>query len=92
MYKLEFEKLTIYEVESLHKSLLEWCEKSDKELILDLGSINTIDIAAIQLLIAAQKTCEKKSTEFILKNLSAEVQNSMRIAGCDTLFKGSLHD
>lgn len=92
MYILEFEKLTIYEVESVHKSLLEWCEKGEKELILDFGNVNTIDIAAIQLLIAAQKTCEKKSTEFRLKNLSSEVQNSMRIAGCDTLFKGSLND
>ncbi len=92
MYKLEFEKLTIYEVESVHKGLLEWCEKGEKELILDLGNVATIDIAAIQLLIAAQKTCEKKSTEFRLKNLSSEVQNSMHIAGCDTLFKGSLND
>lgn len=92
MNKLEYEKLTIYEVESLHKSLLQLCDKVENELVLDLENVMAIDIAALQLLISAKKTCEKKSTEFTLKNLSSDVRRAMIIAGCETLFKGSLND
>jgi len=88
MNTVDYEKLTIYEVESFHKILLQWCDKAQKVLALDFGRVQKIDIAAIQLLLSAQKTCHKKSSELILENLSSGLRETLRLAGCETLFKG----
>ena len=90
MNKIEYEKLTIYEVESFHKNLLQWCDKAEKALVLDFQSVEKIDIAAIQLLLSAQKTCNSKSCELTLKNLSSGVLETIEIAGCKTALKGSV--
>lgn len=89
MNTVDYEKLTIYEVESFHKTLLQWCDKSEGVLALDFELVQKIDVAAIQLLLSAQKTCSKKSCELILKNLSSGVRETLHMAGCETLFKGS---
>ncbi len=88
MSKIEYEKLTIYEVESFHKDLLQWCSEGEKALILDFNGVQKIDMAAVQLLLSAQQTCKKKSCELTLENLSPELIKTMHIAGCQTLFKG----
>jgi anti-anti-sigma factor len=88
MSTVDYEKLTIYETESFHKTLLQWCDKDQKVLTLDFGRVQKIDIAAIQLLLSAQKTCHKKSSELILENLSSGLRETLRLAGCETLFKG----
>jgi len=88
MNTVDYEKLTIYEVESFHKILLQWCGEAQKVLSLDFGRVQKIDIAAIQLLLSAQKTCHKKSSELILENVSSSVRETLRLAGCEMLFKG----
>ncbi len=87
MNKIEHEKLTIYEVEEFHKELIVLCNNAQSSLVLDLGSVEKIDMTAIQLLLSAQKSCEKKSFDLILKNVSSEVVETFGIACCDTLLK-----
>lgn len=87
MNTIEYEKLTIYEVETFHKDLIQLCDKAETSLILDLGNVEKIDMAAIQLLLSAQKTCKKKSLDLILKNVSSEIVETFGIAGCNTLLK-----
>ena len=89
MNKIEYEKLTIYEVESFHKDLLQLCSKEEKALILDFSGVQKIDMTAIQLLLSTQKTCEQKSSQLILENVSSDLLETIRIAGCQTLLKGS---
>ena len=88
MNKVETEKLTIYEVESFHKSLQQWCQSAQSELKIDLANVKVIDISAIQLLLSAQKSCESKSSRFELVNVSPEVCKTFHSAGCQTLLKG----
>lgn len=88
MNHLEYEKLTIYEVESLHKELLKWIATATGSLQLDFNRVKIIDIAAIQLLLSAQKSCAEKSCEFELLNVPPEVNQTMQTAGCANLFKG----
>jgi anti-anti-sigma factor len=88
MNTLEYDKLTIYEVESFHKNLLQWSNESNGDLILECGHLHKIDMAGIQLLLSAQKACAYKGVNLVLKNLSAEVASTIRIAGCEALLGG----
>lgn len=88
MNTIEHEKLTIYEVESFQKSLLEWCRGASESVVLDFSPIHKIDMAGIQLLLSAQKMCKEKGVSLVLNNLSSEVNESIRIAGCEALFGG----
>ena len=88
MNTIEYDKLTIYEVESFHKHLLQWSNESNGDLVLEFGNVHKIDMAGIQLLLSAQKACAFKGVNLVLKNLSAEVAETIRIAGCKSLLGG----
>ncbi len=88
MNKVETEKLTIYEVESFHKKLIEWCEKSNEAVLIDCSDLKIIDLPALQLLLSAQKSCEGKGIRFELANVSPEVCKTIQNAGCAPLLKG----
>ena len=81
MFKLEYNKLTIYEVEELHKILLENYLKNS-ELALDMQEVQKIDMTAIQLLLSTQKSCKDKDIAFSLHNLSDEIIKTIEISGC----------
>lgn len=83
--KLDYDKLTIYEVESFHKELLEVFQNIKKKLTLDFENISKIDMPAIQLLIATKKACEEKSIKFKLINLSENLIGSFKTSACDTI-------
>jgi len=87
MTKIEFEKLTIHEVEAFYKNISEFMKSGKNELILDFGKVKKIDISAIQLLL-----CIKKSNKLIIKNLSIEVVEAINIAGCKDYLLGVNND
>ena len=53
------DELNIYEVESLSSELVE-ALKGD-ELIIDMSSVNRVDMSAIQLFISTKKSCDEAS-------------------------------
>jgi anti-anti-sigma factor len=88
MNTVETEKLTIYEVESFHKQLMQWIEGETESLKLDLGNVKLIDVPALQLLLSAQKSCAQKGIGFELSHVCEEVCKSIHNAGCSPLLKG----
>jgi len=85
MHTLAYEKLTIYEVEALQKELLALIEQQKEDLVLDMGGVEKIDMAAIQLLLAAQKNCEKKGIKLSLAQSKDSVNVDLRLCGCNKL-------
>jgi len=81
--KLEYDKLTIYEVEDLHKKLLSLSQTITENLVLDLENIQKVDMPAIQLFISAQKTLQEKSLSLSITNLSDDLKQSLKLCGCD---------
>ena len=81
--KFETDELTIYEVESLHKDLLQEFEKGD--LLLDLSDVSRVDMSVIQLFISAKKSCVESSRGFEIKGANSEVAKLFADAGCASL-------
>lgn len=89
MKKIEDEKLTIYEVESLQKKLAEWLEETDEVLSIDVGNVRKIDMSAIQLFISVFKTLQHSSRNLVFENITDEVQQAFKIAGVDSYLRGN---
>jgi len=86
--KFDTDELNIYEVESLHKSLLE--EFANGDLFLDMQNVNKIDMSVIQLFISAQKTAQESSKKFELQNVNEEVAQIIKNSACDFLLRESV--
>ena len=86
MLKLEYDKLTIYEVEELYQTFLKLYDANQK-LELDLGNIQKIDMSAIQLLISTQKSYKTKDLFFSLHNLSDSLIETLKLSGCDSILE-----
>ncbi|MEA2099767.1 MAG: STAS domain-containing protein [Campylobacterota bacterium] len=86
MLKLEYDKLTIYEVEELYQIFLESYD-ADQELTLDLENIQKIDMSAIQLLISTQNSYKEKGLSFSLHNLSDGLVETLKLSGCDCVLE-----
>ena len=85
MHKLAYDKLTIYEVEALQKEFLSLIEEQTQDLVLDMSGVEKIDMAAIQLLLSTQKSCEKKGLKFSLAQSNENVNLDLRLCGCNKL-------
>jgi len=83
--KFEQNELTIYEVESLHTSLLK--EFANGDLLLDMQNVNRMDMSVIQLLISAQKTAQEHSKKFALQNVNEELAQIIKNSACDFLLE-----
>ena len=79
------EKFTIYEVEEIYKEFLSEL-KSGEAVDVNLDGVLKIDMPAVQLLVSVLKTCEVESTPFSLSNVSNEVRETLKTAGCNMLF------
>ena len=87
--KFDKDELTIYEVESLHQTLIK--EFNEGDVILDMQKVNKVDMSIIQLFISTQKSCLDNSKLFQLQNLNAEL--SKIFASCECSFlKGESSD
>jgi len=85
MHKLAYDKLTIYEVEALQKEFFALLQEQAEDLILDMSGVEKIDMAAIQFLLSAQKSCEKKGLKLSLAQTSDNVNIDLRLCGCNVL-------
>ena len=81
--KTDTEELTIYEIESFHKELLDEFEKGN--VSIDISTLNKIDMSAIQLLISAKKSCEESSKDFQIIGANSEVTKIFKDSGCQNL-------
>jgi len=69
--KLENEEYSIYDVEALYRDVLEAFKKGD--VLVDVSSVNKMDMSVIQLLISLQKSCKESAKRFELQNVSASL-------------------
>lgn len=81
--KFKEEELTIYEVEVLHKNLLDEFDKGD--IVLDVANVNKMDMSVIQLLISLQKSCHAHSKQFELKNVNETLLGILQNSACECL-------
>jgi len=70
--KIEKDELSIYEVESLYKDLLDEFKKD--EVIIDMSSVNKIDMSIIQLFVSLQKSCQEITKHFELIHVNEELK------------------
>ena len=80
--KIDAFNFTIYDVETVHKSLIAELESSDV-LEIDMASVEKVDMAALQLLVSAKLSCKEENKTFTLSNLCDEVQSSIMMSGLD---------
>jgi len=81
--KINIEELNIYEVESLHQMILKKFDAGD--IVIDMESVNKIDMPVIQLLISTRNSCLESSKHFELKNVNTEVLIILKTCACDSL-------
>jgi len=81
--KFDTSELTIYEVELLYKNLLIEFEKGD--LLLDVSTVNKIDMSVIQLFLSAKKSCLESSKSFQIIGANNEVKKIFQESGCYSL-------
>lgn len=85
MIELEYEKLTIYEVEDFHKDLMKILNGSSKECELDFKNVKKIDLAGIQLLLSANETFRQKNINLKIYRLSIELLLALEFCGSKEL-------
>jgi len=89
METLEYDKLTIYEVNALRDNLLEIVKSISDNLILDIASVEKIDMPAIQLLLSIQKSCKEKGFYLTLIGVKPSVEENLKVCACDSLIGGT---
>lgn len=82
--KLE-QELTIYEVETLHKTLVNLLNQGD--VVLDASAVEKVDMSVIQLFIALKKSCNKENKKFELQNASQTLQTTLENSACTFLME-----
>jgi len=85
MKTLEYERLTIYEVEALSKELDSYLNNAELTLDLDLKNVTKLDLCAIQLLLSTEKTCSKNNIKFNLHGLNDTNKEALQLSGCAPL-------
>jgi len=83
MLKIQKDELTIYEVEALHKELID--ESKNGDIVVDMSVVNTIDMSVIQLFLSANKSCLESSKTFKLINVNEELRKIFHNAKCEAV-------
>ena len=83
MMTLEALNFTIYDVEEVQKNIMVEFINNDN-LEIDMKSVEKIDIAALQLLVSAKRSCIEENKSFSLLNMSDEVLDAVRICGLES--------
>ncbi|MGD9162362.1 MAG: STAS domain-containing protein [Desulfobacteraceae bacterium] len=81
--------LSIYEAVDIHKKLLHSLAENNK-INIDLGDVDSCDVAGLQLLISAIKTGEKEEKQITISNVSETFQKTAKLVGLQyEIFIGS---
>jgi len=83
MMTLEALNFTIYDVEEVQKEVMVEFKNNDT-LEIDMKSVEKIDIAALQLLVSAKRSCQEENKSFSLTNMNDEVLDAVRICGLES--------
>ncbi len=83
MMKLETLNFTIYDVENVQAEIMVEFANNDS-LEIDMGSVEKVDLAGLQLLVSAKRSCQEGGKTFSLSNLHDEVASAIRICGLES--------
>ncbi len=81
--QIKEEELTIYNVESLHKDLLDALKSGD--LAIDMQNVKKIDMSVIQLFASAKKSCTRDRKSFTLQHVNEDVMKTLQNCACEFL-------
>ncbi len=81
--KIDAYNFTIYDVENVHTDLLA-ALANDDEVLVDMGSVEKIDMAALQLLVSAKRSCKEENKTFGLSNISDEIATAIKMSGLES--------
>lgn len=87
--QLEFDSLTIANIEELHETLLAFSLSQESVLELDLHNVNKIDLSAIQLFLSLQKTLQKENRKLQLTHCTNGVIAALALCGCEKILAGA---
>ena len=77
----------IQELEPLVKSLIEMVESDRNSIQLDLGQVESIDTAGIQLLVSCRNSSLARGKTFIIQSMSETVREALQISGLQQIFE-----
>jgi len=81
--KIDAYNFTIYDVENVQADLMVEFANNDT-LDVDMESVEKIDMAALQLLVSAKRSCQEERKTFGLSNVSDEVATAIRMSGLES--------
>lgn len=86
--KIEFEELTISEVEPFYKNLMDYLKEfKDDTLNLDLESVDRIDLCGMQVFLALKKYCDNLGVNLKFENIdSPNLLESIKLYKLENLF------
>jgi len=72
--------MSVKKVKELHQGLKDAVGRED-DLTLDFSEAGRVDLAVMQVLLAASRACRKRKKALKIKSASEELKNQMRICG-----------
>lgn len=86
--KIEFEEITISEVEQFHKQVMTYIKNfKDETLILDLEDLDKVDLCGMQVFLALEKYCNNLGINLEFKNIgSNSLEQSIKTYNLEKLF------
>ena len=80
--KIDAFNFTIYDVENIQTDLMVEFDNNEN-LDIDMSSVEKIDMAAMQLLVSAKRSCQAENKTFSLSHVSDEVVTAIRVSGLE---------
>ena len=75
--KISFDDLSIYNIEKLHKDILEELKVINNTFSLNFEEVSSIDLNFVQMLISLKKYCESKNIALELININTRQVKQM---------------
>ncbi len=72
--------ISVKKVKEFHRGLIEAVDR-EGDLVLDFNEAERVDLAVMQVLLAAGRACRKRKKVLKIKAASEELKNQMRICG-----------
>ena len=74
-------------IDALHEIFKQILEREDTFLTIDVGQVEQIDTAALQLFLALQRDARATGKEVSWQNISESLSQRLRLTGLEPLFK-----
>ena len=80
-------KISINDAESLVNVLMQYIQTQQEIVKINLAEVETMDIMALQVLIAAQRTTKQANKRFELLNIKDKLCKTFELSGMDFIFE-----